>query len=172
MTDFNLSPGITPELTDLFLLEFTVVLGVAYFWRGGRAVELVIGLNAVALGVIKAVTDWSDLPDLAVALAAIVAGGALSVQALLPGGRLPAPAALWVVIGLGAVALGLIKVALDFYDPFDLLLAALTVVAGFGIAVRAAGWGRGSRPSGSPGGAPVSWSEPTEPTDPSSRPPG
>ena len=128
MSGFLLSPGITPELTDLFVVELPLAVGLGYLLGRRYGFELLFVLNAVALGAVKWYTDYLDLPDVAVALAAIV-GGALWLASL--AGRLPvnrprrtafsvlAP----IFAGIGAVKL------LDFYDPFDILLADAVIVA-------------------------------------------
>lgn len=132
MTEFLLSPGITPQLTDLFVLEFPIAVGFALFLRGRRGVELVIGLNALALAVIKLVTDYSDPWDDLVALAAL-AGGVLVLQPLFTGrsGGMGVGAATFAGGAIGAI--GCLKALSDFYDPFDLLLADLGIVTGLWI---------------------------------------
>lgn len=127
MTGFVLSPGITPLLTDLFVLELPVALGVAYAWRGARGFELALALNAVALGLVKLVTDYGDPGDVPVAIGGLVAGTLFALESLKrPAWTRRQASALAVVCGL----IGVAKAALDFYDPFDLLLSDLLMVLG------------------------------------------
>ena len=128
--EFMLSPGITPLLTDLFVLEFPLAAGIAYGLRGGRGFELILALNLFVLGLIKLATDYTDLPDLPVAFAGIV-GGAWWLAAVVAPSVRPSAHPGWGAVG-GAVigAIGGIKILRDFYDPFDLLLAVLALVVG------------------------------------------
>lgn len=129
MTQFLLSPGITPQLTDLFVLEFPIAVGFAYFLKGSKGVELVIGLNALVLAVIKIVTDYSDPYDDLVSVA-VLAGGLGVLYPLLVSGAPHLSFGVGVTLGAVVGALGLFKAAGDFYDPFDLLMADMGVVAG------------------------------------------
>ncbi len=129
MTGFLLSPGITPQLTDLFVLEFPLALGFAYFLRGRQGVELIVGLNALVLAVIKLVTDPSDLWDVIVAVG-VAAGGVAVLYPLLVPAASPLSFRASVVLGGTVGALGCLKALSDFYDPFDLLMADLGIVAG------------------------------------------
>jgi len=146
MSGFALSPGITPELTDAVILESALLLAVLIAWRGAEGAQLAVALNAVALGAIKLATDYSDLGDLPVALAGVGAG-AFVLWANLgdPTRYRPHRAA---EIGVGAVlmAIGATKATLDFYDPFDLLLAALVIAIGLWLVLGRYGRPRGARP--------------------------
>ncbi len=128
MSGFLLSPGITPELTDVFVVELPIVVGLGYLFGKRTGFEIAFALNALALGVVKGVTDYLDLPDVIVAAAAIV-GGALWLAVAtgqLPPGRarrtvFPVLAPIFVIVGLSKLT--------DFYDPFDILLADAVIVA-------------------------------------------
>ncbi|MCI4330781.1 MAG: hypothetical protein L3K19_02895 [Thermoplasmata archaeon] len=129
MTGFLLSPGITPQMTDLFVLEFPIALGFGYFLQGRRGVELVVALNAVVLALIKLTTDLPDPWDVLVAVGVLAGGLGVAYPLLAEGApRL----SFGLSVGLGAVvgALGCLKALSDFYDPFDLLMADLGIVTG------------------------------------------
>jgi peptidoglycan/LPS O-acetylase OafA/YrhL len=129
MSNFLLSPGITPELADVFVIAVPLAVGFGYLLAGRRGFELAVSLAAIVLGGIKLYTDYQDLPDVAVALAAIL-GGAL--WALRSNGFLPQSRGMRIagaVVGAAAVLVGVVKLR-DFYDPFDLLLADTTILSG------------------------------------------
>lgn len=131
MDAFQLSPGITPLLTDVLLVEFVLLAGGLYRLAGPRGFEFAVALNAFVFGAIKLVTDYTDLLDLPVALAGVVAGGLFLARLVPRSWRWSAPATL---VRSGALVLGVIgvaKVALDFYDPFDVLLGLLEMVLAF-----------------------------------------
>jgi xanthine/uracil permease len=130
MTAFNLSPGITPELTDAVLAEFVGLLAIAYVAWGGRGVELVVGANALALGAIKLLTDYSDLGDWPVAFGGIIAGAWVVWSALRDRRPRLRHRTLELVVGVVAMLIGLVKAARDFYDPFDLTLAGTLFACG------------------------------------------
>lgn len=131
MSGFVLSPGITPELTDLFVVEFPLLLGIGYLWKGGRGVALAFGLNAAALAVSKLVTDFFDLYDALVAGSALLAGlGTVWLTAREGPIRSPTLRGLGAAIAVAAVVLCGIKIRTDFFDPFDLLLADAGLVSG------------------------------------------
>lgn len=132
MSGFLLSPGITPELTDAFVLELPLALALGYFAARGYGLELAFLLNLLALGVVKWITDWSDPLDDVVAASALL-GGALWL-ALLHGRprRARLRSLLGAVLGPFLVLVGALKLT-DFYDPFDLLLADAVVVAGIAL---------------------------------------
>lgn len=140
MSGFALSPGLTPALTDAFLLEIVLAIGVGRLLDRDRGLETALALNAVALSVVKLVTDWGDLPDVPVGIAGAVAGLTLLLRTW--GGapslfRSPWPARL---LGGLAALLGAIKGFGDFYDPFDLTLGTVLVVVGAWLAIRGRGW--------------------------------
>jgi hypothetical protein len=130
VTDFVLSPGITPLLTDLFVLELPLALGLAYAWRGARGFELALALNAAALGLVKLATDYGDVGDLPVAMGGLLAGALFALEPLRRPAWTPRQAAGLLVVGVLVVLIGVAKAAHDFYDPFDLLLADLNMVLG------------------------------------------
>ena len=130
LTAFCLSPGITVELTDLVLVEFAVVIGFAYLISGTRGFELAFAANALLLGLIKFVTDYTDRSDLPVALSGILGGVFAGVLA---SRQLTLSFGLRVLGRFGGfvfAAAGAIKIVTDFCDPFDILLGAVAVVAG------------------------------------------
>lgn len=128
MEAFQLSPGITPLLTDVVLAEFVLLLAALHLWRGRDGLEAAVALNALLLGAIKLVTDYNDLLDVPVALAGIVGGLAYLVRLRVPRPARRPPGAATLVLATGVGALGVLKLLLDFYDPFDLLLALLAIV--------------------------------------------
>ncbi len=127
MSGFLLSPGITPELTDIFVVELPLAVGLGYLLGRRYGFEVLFALNAVALGAVKWYTDYFDLPDVAVALAAIV-GGALWLATLVE--RVPANRARRTAFSVLAPIFALVGAVklLDFYDPFDILLADAVIV--------------------------------------------
>jgi hypothetical protein len=143
---FHLSPGITPELADLFVVELPILVGLAYGLWGRRGVEVAFGLNGVALGVVKFVTDPTDLPDVVVALAGVIGGAAILASRFgSPSSWFPPPL-LWQALGGVVLVIGVIKILRDFYDPFDLLLGDACVVSGgwllIGTVTRPGSYGR------------------------------
>jgi hypothetical protein len=150
VTGFMLSPGFTPELTDFFVIELPLAVGLGYLFGRRLGFEIAFAANTLILGLVKLVTDYSDLPDAVVALGAIAAGLA---WLLLATQVLRGPRALrtlgW---GLGAfcVLLGVLKLQ-DFYDPLDLLLGDALIIAGVALWLRRhAGVGPGHVPAASP----------------------
>ncbi len=135
MSDFDLSPGITPGLVDFFVVEILLAIGLGYAWKRGRGVELAFAANALLLGLIKLGTDYPDFNDDLVSLGAILAGTAFLVRDARPelGKRVGRYA--FGLIGLYAVIIGAIKIAYDFSDPFDLMLATATIVTGVWLVV-------------------------------------
>ena len=131
MSDFRLSPGITPFLTDVWVVALPLALAVGYAWGDRRGLEIALGLVTFGLGTVKLVTDYSDLLDLPVALGGIAIGLAVIVVALDRPELRWMPGLLWRALGVLAIGVGLYKVLKDFYDPFDIELAAL--LAGLGV---------------------------------------
>jgi hypothetical protein len=154
MSSFRLSPGITPELTDLFVVVVPLAVGFGYLLWRRRGFELAFALSAIVLGGIKLYTDSPDLPDDVVAGSAILAG---VLWALLATGAFRIRRGSWIPV---AVLGGFVKLR-DFYDPFDLLLADCIMVAGLAIVLYARG--RLTPPSESPD-AEQSSSAPTGPS--------
>jgi hypothetical protein len=131
---FRLSPGITPFLTDLFVVGVPIALGVGYLLGRSRGSQTALGASALALGAVKLFTDYPDVGDDIVAIGALLAGLAFLAQALRPDWVYRVPRSLF---GVGAVVLllvGAYKIRTDFYDPFDLLVADLTFVGGLAAA--------------------------------------
>ncbi|MCI4354517.1 MAG: hypothetical protein L3K06_04050 [Thermoplasmata archaeon] len=127
MSDFNLSPGITPELVGIVVLEVPLLLALLYGLDRERGVVWAFGLNALGLGLVKLATDYRDPGDLAVAFAGIFGGLLVLYRSIGPAPRPSAPAAF---LGSVVATIGGIKVVRDFYDPFDLMLAAVLLVVG------------------------------------------
>jgi hypothetical protein len=130
VSGFLLSPGITPELTDLFVVELPIAIAAGFFLARARGIGWAFGLNALALGAIKLVTDYGDPGDDLVAAAAVIAGLLFLGQAVSPAWLVRMPK---VALGVGGgllVVVGAIKIRADFYDPFDLLLADMAVAGG------------------------------------------
>ena len=127
---FSLSPGITPTLTDVFVVELPILLGILYVVAGRRGVEAGFALNAIVLGAIKLFTDFADPWDDAVAIAGIVGGLVVLVPALSAARRSPRGSNGLRAVGMVVLFLGALKIALDFFDPFDVLLADVCVITG------------------------------------------
>ena len=139
MSAFQLSPGITPELTDAFVIELPLALAAGYLFGRRVGFEVAMALNAVALGVVKFLTDYADPWDDLVSAAAVLGGGFWipTVRGAL-NGRRPLRTAL-AIAGLVCVLIGVYKLT-DFYDPFDLLLADCVIVAGLALWVYRRGY--------------------------------
>ncbi len=130
---FDLSPGITPLLTDIFVLLVPLSIGLEQVARRTPLVgSLALPGCLLLMASIKLFTDYSDPPD------ALLAGWGVLLSLTLPSvyliraesiGRGRALTFL-VALGAGGVLLGAIKVRTDFFDPFDLLLSVLLVLAG------------------------------------------
>lgn len=127
---FSLSPGITPTLTDIFVVELPILLGILYVAAGRRGVEAGFALNAIVLGAIKVYTDLADPWDDAVAIAALVGGLIVLLPALSAARRRARGSNGPRAVGMVVLFLGVLKIALDFFDPFDVLLADVCVVTG------------------------------------------
>jgi hypothetical protein len=136
VTGFALSPGITPALTDVFVVELPILLGVGYFLGRRRGFEVVFALNAIALGAVKLYTDWADPPDVVISVAAVASGAGwllalanVGAGGVRPRGAFPGAGA----IGVFGLAAGAWKAWHDFYDPFDLLLADAALISGLAL---------------------------------------
>jgi hypothetical protein len=141
---FQLSPGITPELTDAFVIELPLALGTGYLVGRRAGFEFAFALNVLALGLVKFLTDYADPWDDLVSAAAVLGGGFWipTMRGALNGRRLLRSSL--AVAGLVFVVLGVVKLT-DFYDPFDLLLADGVIVAGLALWVYRHGY-PGSHP--------------------------
>jgi len=126
--DFALSPGITPAIVDVVVLEFPVAVAAGLHFAGRRGVLAAFALNSVGLGAYKFATDYTDFWDAVLALAAVALG--LVILAVAMGRPLPGPWPAWTVVGVIAMSLAAIKVRTDFYDPFDLLLSVVLGLLG------------------------------------------
>jgi peptidoglycan/LPS O-acetylase OafA/YrhL len=146
VSHFFLSPGISPELTDIVLLLFPLALILGYLLDRDRGFPVAFAAATIALGAIKFWTDYTDLYDVPVALGGVVVGAAW--MGLVLHGRDPgrALAVLMVVIGVGAIAVGALKAYTDPLDPFDLLQAV--TAAGAGLALIAYRFGRRAKAPG------------------------
>jgi hypothetical protein len=135
MTGFALSPGITPALVSVFSVELPLVLGLAYVFFRGRGFEFALALNAIVLGAIKLYTDYSDFYDVLVALAALLPGVVVLAKVVLTERLTVRPLSrplrgIVVLVAVYAIPFGLLKIFLDFYDPFDTFMAVTAIVAG------------------------------------------
>jgi hypothetical protein len=131
MQNFVTSPGITPLVTDLTILGFVLSLMLAIMVRStdqAHAIYYVLGMDTVAISLIKIITDYYDLGDLILSCGALAAGLSVVLLKLNKSRRqLSLPLT---ILGIFAAALGTIKVLRDFYDPFDLVLACCTILVG------------------------------------------
>ena len=135
MSQFLLSPGITPELTDLMVFLFPLSVTVGYLLHRTRGFPAAFAANALLLGALKLYTDYNDPYDVPVALAGLLAG--LIWLGLLRRAKPPGLAlgSLLVALGVIFVALGIFKASTDPLDPFDLLQSMTAVGAGLALAV-------------------------------------
>lgn len=124
-----LSPGFTPELTDLFVIELPVAVGLGYLLDRKEGFEIAFAANALVLGLVKLVTDYSDVLDAPVFLAAIAGGAGWLLVATGVLERGSTLRLMGFVLGSTCVLMGLLKLQ-DFYDPLDLLLADTLIVTG------------------------------------------
>jgi len=137
MSGFNLSPGITPFITDIAILGFVVSFGLAAFLSrrsGLRPSLLILGIDSVLVSVFKLYTDYADFWD--ALLAVIILIEALFV--IQSGSRKPKLRSgftrkLALVFGIVGLVLSADKILSDFYDPFDLLLSCQGVLCAFAI---------------------------------------
>ncbi len=139
MTGFLLSPGITPTITDIFVVEMPIALGLAYLFGGRRGFEAAFLANLFALAAVKLWTDFADLGDDSLTVAALAVGLLWTVRLGRVGDRSMCPGVGVRVVGVVAIALGIFKIATDPFDPFDILLADAAIVAGASIWVAVAG---------------------------------
>ena len=72
MSGFVLSPGITPELAEAFVVELPLALALGAIGDGRRGLWTALGVNAALLGAIKLVTDYSDPLDVPVAFSGLL----------------------------------------------------------------------------------------------------
>ena len=142
MGSFQLSPGITPELVSTVVVAFPLVLMAGYLLGRGRGFEAAFAASAVALSVVKFLTEPGDLGDDVVALVGAAAGATMLRLALVSGGRFPVPRPGLALVGLLGVLIGAVKAIGDPLDPYDLLLAAVLLASG---AFLVAFWVHGGR---------------------------
>lgn len=151
MDGFQLSPGITPLLTDLAVAALPLALAGGLVLGRDRGLLMALGLVTLVLGLVKVATDWSDLWDLVVALGAVIIGTSAIARPVLPS-RPPRIVARLAAVGGGiGLFLGAYKALSDFYDPFDLELALMTfAVAAILLWSLRSGWGTRAedRPTG------------------------
>jgi len=136
MSAFVLSPGITPELADAFVIELPIAVGIGYLLARRTGFAFAFALNALVLGTLKVVTDYGDLPDVLIALGALASGATWAILSIRGRSSARAARAWCAVLGVGTLVAGLVKLR-DFYDPFDLLLADCAVVSGLAVALYA-----------------------------------
>ena len=137
MDGFILSPGITPELTGIFAIELPLALGLGALVDRQRGVYVAAAANGVILAGIKIWTDWADAFDLLLSVAALAASVLWSVRVLENSLRLRWPrTTVWpALVGVVAVVLSVFKLVTDLFDPFDLFLADIALVAGLALAI-------------------------------------
>jgi hypothetical protein len=133
MSDFLLSPGITPLLTDTALVLFLSAIGAGAALGGRRGFVLGLGVAGTLVGAIKLYTDWADLKDDLIALVAIAAVLYWAIATERPTARTGFPRGLAYAGAVVAILTGLYKTGGDFYDPFDLLVAFSALLAGIGV---------------------------------------
>ncbi len=123
MSDFVLSPGITPLIAEVAVAIVPLALLTGYAFGRGRGLGL--GFAAVLLGLsaFKLYTDWFDPYDVIVAVGGIF-GGLLVAQSVRRGPPLRR-GALRIPIAVVLAIVGLYKIRADFFDPYDLELSVL-----------------------------------------------
>ncbi|HEV2318052.1 MAG TPA: hypothetical protein VGV89_10855 [Thermoplasmata archaeon] len=147
MDGFLLSPGITPALTDAALVLFVGATALGSILAGRRGFILGLLVAGLVLGAIKLYTDWTDLEDDAVSVAAIGAVVFWALSSERPTAVGGFPGGLVYSGSVIAVAAGVFKTVGDFYDPFDLLLAFCAVIGGVAVGVDLYRRGRSQAPS-------------------------
>jgi hypothetical protein len=142
MSGFNLSPGITPLITDVAFAGFALSFGICFalFQKSHpRAIFIALGIDSIALSVFKIYTDYLDFWDVVLSVFILTEGlMTLSVPAL-ENRSILLRLGIYVVVGLG-IAFSLYKVLSDFYDPYDLLLSCCGIVCGIAIAKATSTW--------------------------------
>jgi len=137
MSGFNLSPGITPFITDIAILCFVISFGLAAFLSrrsGVRPSLLILGIDSVLVSVFKLYTDYTDFWDALLAVIILIE----AIFVIQSGSRkLTLQSGLTTKLGLVFGILGIVlsadKILSDFYDPFDLLLSCQGVLCAFAI---------------------------------------
>ena len=137
MSDFNLSPGITPFITDVAILGFVLSFGLAAFLSrksGLRPALLVLGVDSVLVSVFKLYTDYTDFWDALLAVIILIeALFVIQLGASKPNLQWGLTRNLALVIGILGLVLSADKIVSDFYDPFDLLLSCQGILCALGI---------------------------------------
>lgn len=132
MPGFSLSPGITPPLVELFAIELPIAVGLGLVLGGARGARYALTANLAVLGAIKIATDWSDLLDVVPAAAAIVGAGLWAAgDRWRRSGRVRRGGLM--ALGVLFVGLGVLKLYLDPFDPFDVFWADLLAVSGVAV---------------------------------------
>jgi hypothetical protein len=134
MQNFVSSPGITPLITDLVILGLLLSLGLIRITFSSNqdsalTFSFVLGIDTVVISLIKIITDYYDLGDLALSVIALVSAMSVVIFEFRKSARrhfvIPS-----IVLGLFAILFGVGKILRDFYDPFDLVLACCMVLLG------------------------------------------
>ena len=136
MAGFNLSPGITPFITNVALIVVVVSLGFAAVLsrKSSFAIYWVLGIDTFAVSLIKVYTDFFDFWDLVLALFAVFESVLLFLACFRRSSFLGLGVrAFSVVLALLSISFSILKIAFDFYDPFDALLSCLGIIAGLSI---------------------------------------
>jgi len=133
---FRLSPGITPRIAESAIFLVTLSLGLGYLTHNERLLGIILSLDVGSMASFKVYTDYSDFRDLVFASVSLFIAFVNILAIFLmskvnPGSHLRAAAACLTLLCVVGVGLSLLKVRGDFYDPFDLLLASISIVTDF-----------------------------------------
>jgi hypothetical protein len=132
MSGFNLSPGITPLITDIAVAGFALSFGVAFVLSRKdhyNPALIALGINSIALSVFKIYTDYLDFWDVVLSIFILVEGFIALRASYFNNRSIPIRLVIYVIAGL-VISFSLYKVISDFYDPYDLLQACCGIVGG------------------------------------------
>ena len=113
-----------------------VSLGVAAALsrKNSFAIYWVLGIDALAVSLFKVYTDLFDFWDVVLALFVVFESVLLFLACFRGSSFLGLGVrALSVFLALLSILFSLLKIAFDFYDPFDVLLSCLGIIAGLSI---------------------------------------
>ncbi len=131
-----MSPGITPRIAESAIFLVTLSLGLGYLVNNERLFGVILSLDVGLMAFFKVCTDYSDFRDLVFASVALSVACVNILTMFLkskgnPGIALKVAVAGLTLLCLVGVGLSFLKVRTDFYDPFDLLLASISIVVDF-----------------------------------------